>query len=326
MTHDATTLATPRTAAWHLTCSTPSNLLHYFNPKIPFSRQINRLQSRFRAVQHLCESGPCETGESAGELFALRDALAFHLVKMSSWWDFAFCPRSAAGIRGTDFLAFVKNHAARSADDDAFFDLLTWQHHARTTTSPRILVLGQDPSSSESAPIYVGLDAKREFRISLPASTAWQDSRALDWSRSGYRDFASAWLAARTMETQEAGDHLRLREYLFAQREHDWARVWHQRHFCRPGESLAVQAYLEACQQAERCRTPFASLEFAHVVGRLAYEIMQISQRTGRSLRQMFRDVGQEDHADGGAGMIELQAMTYEEECLDATIETSGAA
>lgn len=299
-----------RSAAWHLTCSTPAFLLDYFNPRIAFPRQTNRLTARFRAVHALCESGGAPV-----DLLALRDALAFHLVKMSCWWDFAFCPRAATGVRNPDFLGHVKAHAARSPEDEAFFDLLTWQAHTRPGDRDQVLVLGHDSESPQDAPLYFGLDAGREFRFSLPTDKI--GAVHLEWARPGYRDFAGAWLAGRTCHAREMLDSESLRQRLLSEREHSWARLWHQRHFCRPGDALAVKAYVEACAQASSCRTMFGRMEFAHIAGRLAHEITAASRRTGMSVEALFTEAGAPELAETAAPMVQLQAATYASECLD---------
>ncbi|MFT8718367.1 MAG: hypothetical protein ABF824_03175, partial [Acetobacter sp.] len=108
------------TAEWHLTHSRPECLLSYLDLAHPFVGQINRLITRFRDVQFLCDHA-----NRPETLLSLRDALAFHLVKMSRWWSFDFCPRSILEMPAPRFLGYVKNHLSHYYEDDTLYDIFT---------------------------------------------------------------------------------------------------------------------------------------------------------------------------------------------------------
>lgn len=294
-------------AEWHLAHSQPAQLVDYFNPCTPFARQINLMTSRFRAVEELCDAP-----SSHQALSDLRDALAFHLVRMSFWWDFAFCPRGATGVSNPNFLSYVKRHVARSYDDEAFFDLFTWQRHMHAGDEDQILIVGRDPGSPKHMPIYYGIDGARRFRFSLPG-----EAHEPHWACVGYRDFAAAWLAAWTCHCPHTSDGDSLDMHLRAEREHHLARIWHQRHFCKPCKATVVPAYIEACAQASTCRTPFGCMEFTHITGHLAHEVMDIASDTQSDLVGMFDDAGARSIAADAIAVVRLHANAYRTECLD---------
>lgn len=293
-----------RDAAWHLTHSRPGKLLDYLDPCRPLSRQLDTLIRRFNDIQAFCAS------HNAGEdLISLRNALAFHLVKMSCWWDLAFCPRAVTGVRNPAFLTMVKEHAARSADDEAFLDLFTCQSYMRRGATDHILIIGHD---MREPGLLFGLDGQRRFRFTLPG-----DPADPAWAQSGYRDFTSAWLAAWTCHCPGTGCCATLQQHLHAEREFGWAQRWNRRYFSKPYEKTAVVDYVQACAEASRCRTPFGCMVFGDVINRLAFDVISIAAHQKMTLPEMFSAAGAGDIVADAVPVVELQALSHIDHGLD---------
>ncbi|GBQ28825.1 hypothetical protein HLH34_10900 [Gluconacetobacter azotocaptans] len=291
-------------STWHLAHSRPADLLDYFDPTRGFAGQINPLVSRFRDVQALCDGG-----ESDAPLTHLRNALAFHLVKMSRWWGFDFCPRGLTDVRNPLFLSYVKAHAARVAEDESFFDLFTMQRHMHANDAGHILVLGRD--GAVPALLY-GLDGQRGFRFAFQTNGA-----DIAWYRHSYSDFTSAWLAARTVGTPGAAACDTLPEHLAAEREHAWARTWHQRYFHRAGTRPVVQLYAEACAQRSVCQSSFGRTEFETIVNDLAFKIARTAFTRALTIADMIAEGGTGDMNLRVVDTIRQRARTFVATCVD---------
>ncbi|MBB2200781.1 hypothetical protein [Gluconacetobacter tumulisoli] len=290
---------------WHLAHSQPAHLLDYFDPARGFAGQINPLVSRFRDIQALCDAG-----DGDEPLMQLRNALAFHLVKMSRWWGFDFCPRGLTGVRNPLFLSYVKAHAARVVEDESFFDLFTMQHHMHANDAGHILVLGRDDRTVPA--LLYGLDGQKGFRFTSRANGA-----DIAWYRHSYPDFASAWLAARTIRCP--GERLcdTLPERLAAEREHAWARSWHQRYFHRAGTRPVVQLYTEAYAQLSVCQSAFGRAEFETIVNDLAFKIVRTAFERAMTIADMIEEGGTMDMNLRVANGVKQRARTFIAACVD---------
>lgn len=265
---------------WHLANSNPLNFLDYFNPTSGFIRQINILLNRFKNVQALCVSG--QTDENFTHL---RNELAFHLVKMSRWWGFDFCPQGLTGIRNPLFLTYVKAHLTRNVHDECFFDLFTLQRHMHADDAGHILVLGQDPFSTPDLTLYYGVDGKKNFRFATVSA-----AQETQWHRYSYPDFASAWLAAWSTHATEGDVRKNLADYMAAEREHACARIWHQRYFHRNEAQMSIRLYADATQQLAICKSPFGKTEFESIVNSLAFDIVKQAFESRMTIADLISD------------------------------------
>ncbi|MDG6094764.1 hypothetical protein LOC54_06520 [Acetobacter sp. AN02] len=254
-------------ASWHLIHSRPSRILAYFTPSRGFSAQLNPLISRFRDVNLLC------CGESCDErLCHLRDELAFHLVRMSRWWGFEFCPRALTDMRGQEFMTCVRAHIDRNADDAVFFDLFTMQHHMRTGDPDHVLVLGRG-SAPGGARVLYGADGQKRFRFATETG-----GRHPVWHEQVCPDFVSAWLAASAFHTPaDAGCDGVINEYVLAGIEHERARTWHQQHLYGTGARNVVRLYADALLTLSSCQSRFGRMEFEAIANALAFGIMSLA-------------------------------------------------
>ncbi len=296
MTHSTT-----YSAQWHLAHSQPSVLLDYFNPTRGFIPQINLLFSRFKAVQTLCESGD---GEET--LIRLRNELAFHLVKMSRWWGFDFCPRGLTGVRNPLFLTFVKAHIARVIDDECFFDLFTMQRQMHSGDTGHILILGKDQFISSARTILYGVDGGKGFRFANKVQNSDPE-----WHRYSYPDFASAWLAAWSTHCSGTNVCKNLREHLAAEREHACARTWHQRYFHHQDARNAIKNHGEAQAQLSICQSPFGRAEFETIVNSLAYDIVKAAFDRSLTIADLIEENGDADGTLRTANGIKQQARQH---------------
>ncbi|GBQ20808.1 hypothetical protein AA0472_0250 [Acetobacter estunensis NRIC 0472] len=269
------------TTEWHLERSRPEQLLSYLDLSRPFIGQINRLVTRFRDVQFLCEHG-----ERPEALFHLRDALAFHLVKMSRWWNFDFCPRSTLEIQAPRFLAHVRAHTERSIEDDTFYDLFTLQRHLHGGDARTILILGHDPEP-RMAEILYGVDGQRRFRLAHALRGC-----APTWEEASWPDFAEAWLAARTLRARNAGDREAARDASLAQAEHERARSWHQRHFHACCERHIFALYREASAELLQHRSAHGRLEGEAIINSLAFRVARQAVQSRLTVRDLMRETG----------------------------------
>ncbi|GBQ69394.1 hypothetical protein AA103196_2203 [Ameyamaea chiangmaiensis NBRC 103196] len=293
---------------WHLEQSQPNHILDYFTPGRGFSRQINTLISRFRSVQALCTC-TCTPPEA---LVHLRDALAFHMVRMSRWWSFDFCPRALAGVRNPLFMTYVKAHTTRHVDDDVLLDLFTLQHHMHRGDAGHILALGRDPDSGADLVLLYGIDGQRGFRFA-----AKKPGMEPDWYRHAYPDYASAWLAAWTIHCSQREQCDAMDEHLAAEREHTWARSWHQRHFHRTESRPAITLYREAMTQRSLCQSRFGVGEFDDIVNGLAFRVVRTAYERHASLATIVNESAIA-HDDGTlADTLAQKARLYVTECMD---------
>lgn len=286
---------------WHLAHSQPSVLLDYFNPTRGFIPQINILFSRFKAIQTLCDAGQADE-----PLTRLRNELAFHLVKMSRWWGFDFCPRGLTGVKNPLFLTYVKAHISRSIDDECFFDLFTMQRQMHGGDSGHILVLGRDQFSTSARTILYGVDGCKSFRFANQ-----QKNAEPEWHRYSYPDFASAWLAA--WSTHCSGENVckNLREHLAAEREHACARSWHQRYFHHLDARRAIKQYAEAQTQLEICQSAFGKAEFETIVNSLAFDIVKAAFDRSITIADLMEESGTSDGTLRTANTIKYRARTH---------------
>ncbi|GBQ09615.1 hypothetical protein AA16663_0219 [Komagataeibacter rhaeticus DSM 16663] len=295
------------TADWHLEHSGPARFLRYLDPCRPFARQINMLAGRFRDVQALCSAGT-----HPPELTRLRNALAFHLVKMSRWWRFDFCPRGVTGVRNPLFLTYVKAHAERVVEDEALFDLFTMQRHMHAGDGGHILVLGRDGATTPALSILYGVDGQRNFRF----ATGSHGVEPL-WNGQAYPDFASAWLAAQAVHALIRDDSTGLHEYETANREHLWARAWHQQHFHRSGQLPLIRLYAQAHTQLQNCQSAFGKAEMKTVVDRLAFEITRAAYHRHMTVADMIEESDMLAINLRSANMIKQRARAYVATCMD---------
>ncbi|MCE2566139.1 hypothetical protein [Komagataeibacter sp. FNDCF1] len=295
------------TADWHLEHSAPDRFLGYLDPNRPFARQINTLAGRFRDVQALCEAGT-----HPPELTRLRNALAFHLVKMSRWWRFDFCPRGVTGVHNPLFLTYVKAHTGRSADDETLFDLFTLQRHMHAGDGGHILVLGRDTTTTQGICILYGVDGQRNFRFATSSGNA----EPL-WNGQAYPDFASAWLAAHAVHALICDDNADMHEYETAHREHIWARAWHQRHFHRSGHLPQIRLYAQAHTQLLNCHSAFGKAEMKTVVDHLAFDITRTAFHRHMTVADLVAESDMLAINLRSANMIKQRARAYVATCLD---------
>ncbi|MBB2206623.1 hypothetical protein [Gluconacetobacter takamatsuzukensis] len=295
-------------ASWHLMHSQPSLLLNYFDPSRGFAGQINTLVSRFQTVQAVCQQG-----EGPVRLTELRNALAFHLVRMSRWWGFDFCPLGLTGVRNPHFMSYVKAHAARSVEDDALLDLFTMQRHMHVGDPGHILVLGRDPDSSGTLSIFYGVDGQKSFRFTTGAN-----GTALAWCRHSYPDFASAWLAAWTYHCPAGTVCANMREHLAAEREHAWARTWHRQHFHRSGGSLLVRLYLDAMGQLSACQSRFGRAAFESIVNAIAFRMVRHAVERQISIAGLLEEGAPQQMSRRVVDVVRQRARLYVARSIDA--------
>lgn len=295
-------------ASWHLTHSQPPLLLHYFDPGRGFARQINLLVSRFQSVQAVCQAGEGEMG-----LTDLRNELAFHLVKMSRWWGFDFCPFGLTGVRNPLFMSYVKAHAARAVEDESLLDLFTMQHHMHAGDPGHILVLGKDPESSGTLSIFYGVDGQKSFRFTTGAN-----GTAIEWYRHSYPDFASAWLAAWTYHCPAGNVCANMREHLAAEREHAWARSWHRQHFHRTGGTLIVKLYVDAMSQLSACQSRFGRAEFESVVNAIAFKMVRYAVERRISVGSLLEEGGSREMSLRVVDVVRQRARLYVNRSIDS--------
>jgi hypothetical protein len=304
-------------AEWHLAQSRPGLFLDYLDPSRPFALRINMVVGRFRDVHALCEGG-----ETRPDLVQLRNELAFHLVKMSRWWGFDFCPRGVTGVRNPLFMACVRAHVERSADDGALFDLFTMQRYMHAGDAGHILVLGRDSETAPALSVLYGVDGQKRFRFAAgtPGHGPSWPGRDLSWNRQSYPDFASAWLAVRVVDALIRDDDAAVRAFEAAQREHESARAWHQRHFHRCGHRPVIQLYADAHAHLSVCRSAFGRAECESIVNKIAFDIVTLSFQRHMTLADV---IGAGDGLGVSPRMAEAvarRARVYVATCLDPVV------
>ncbi|RBM05310.1 hypothetical protein [Novacetimonas cocois] len=298
------------TPEWHLEHSRPASFLHYRDPRLSFGAQANRLVTRFRDIQALCDEG-----ENPPDLTRLRNELAFHLLKMSRWWGFHFCPRSLAGVRNPLFMTYVKAHIERAIDDESLFDLLTVQRHMHAGDGGHILVLGQETAQEPAASIIYGIDGQRGFRFAIGPAGAEPV-----WNGLTCPDFASAWLAARAAHARMSDCHATVREYETAHQEHIRARAWHRRHFHRQCSHPAMDMYVQASTQLHACRSEFGRREFEEILNRIAFGIARTAFCQRMTIADMLQENDRQDMTLRQANIIKRRARTYVTSCIDPIV------
>ncbi|MBY4640840.1 hypothetical protein K6L44_12780 [Gluconacetobacter entanii] len=292
---------------WHLEHSRPALFLDYFNPRTSFAAQANTLATRFRDIQALCNEG-----ENPPELTRLRNELAFHLVKMSRWWGFDFCPRGVTDVRNPLFMTYVKAHIEHSIEDESLFDLLTVQRHMHAGDAGHLLVLGQETGADPELSVLFGIDGQRGFRFAIGST-----GLAPLWNGQTYPDFASMWLSARAVHALIADSHANVQEYESAHQEHIWARAWHRRHFHRHITRPAVDMYAQAMSQLDSCQSIFGRAEFETIVNRAAFHIARTAFDHNMTIADMIGTGGLRDMGLRHANTIKRRARTYITTCID---------
>ncbi|MGS0648627.1 hypothetical protein ACU81Q_13470 [Komagataeibacter melomenusus] len=298
------------TADWHLEHSTPAQLLHYLDPHYPFARQANVLARRFKDVQALCGSG-----EATPALTRLRNALAFHLIKLSRWWRFDFCPRGVTGVNNPLFLTYVKNHAERSVDDESLLDVFTAQRYMHAGDGGHIAILGHDPLTDPTICILYGIDGQRAFRF----ATGSHGAEPL-WNGQAYPDFASAWLAARAVHALVCDDSTDMHEFETAQREHMWARAWHRQHFHRSRKLPLIALYAQAHTQLSNCQSAFGRAEMKTVTDRLAFTLAQTAFERRMTVADLIEESDMLAINLRAANTIKQRARAYVATCIDPVL------
>ncbi|GBR11921.1 hypothetical protein [Acetobacter oeni] len=302
------TRATEFNTDWHLERSWPANILTYRDPARPFIGQINRLVARFRCVQFLCEHD-----EPAQKLTELRNALAFHVVKMSRWWNFDFCPRGVLEIRAPLFLSYVRAHLERSLEDETLYDVFTLQRHMRAGDRDHVVILGQD-KTCDGETVFYGVDGKRRFRFGS------EDSRGtVVWDDSSYADFPGLWLAARSDAARIANDPVSGRDLNLAQAEHRQSSFWHQQYFHAACEQNTVQRYIEARAQLNGHQSAFGRIESESIINCLAFRIVRLAVHSHRPVSELLNGQGQTRMERCAAVMVERRARTHVFTCADET-------
>jgi len=250
--------------AWHLERSQPRDLFRYFDLSAPFLQQAHVAMVRFCAVQQVCVGG----GPVTSDLVDLRNALAFHLVKLSRWWMIDFCPNLAVDVRAALFVTYVKAHVARSMEDDALFDLLTQQRDMRANDPAHILVLHQQARPEIGAQVMFGVDGRRAFRFAV--GSPGQDPI---WNGHGYPDYIGAWLASNRVASLMSGDAQGMRLWQRAACEFRWTQPWRRRAMIDMPDKPLAERYVEACGQADACETAFGARMFEAVLGQIAFAL-----------------------------------------------------
>ena len=296
-------------AQWHLDHSQPSQFLKYFDPEKGFSLQIETLVTRFRDIVSLCTPE-----DPDAPLLHLRDALAFHLVKMSRWWGFEFCPRALTGIRGPVFMSWLKAHVARNLEDEMLLDVFTLQKHTKAGSKAQVLILGLDKTPCGCASFAYGVDGQRLFRYSSLIHNG-----QITWCDEQYPDFASAWLAARSTHASTRPVYASAGAQFRAGLEHTWARSWYQRHFYRLDERTAVTFYEQACVQSSLCQTIFGQNAFKAITGGLALQIIERASERHVSVASILNENGRMTNNASSANTIIQQARDYIHTCIDVS-------
>ncbi|CUW47304.1 hypothetical protein [Novacetimonas hansenii] len=295
------------TPDWHLEYSRPALFLDYFNPRTFFSSQVNRLATRFRDIQALCDEG-----KNPPDLTRLRNELAFHLIKMSRWWGFDFCPRGVTNVRNPLFMTYVKTHIENSIEDESLFDLLTVQRHMHAGDAGHILVLGHEGGADPTLSVLFGIDGQRGFRFAIGST-----GLAPLWNGQTYPDFASAWLAARAVHALIADSHANVQEYEIAHQEHIWARAWHRRHFHRHITRPAMDMYVQAKEQLGACQSEFGRQEFETIVNKAAFHITWSAFHRNMTIADMIAESNMGETELRQANIIKRRARTYITTCVD---------
>jgi len=296
-------------AAWHLDHSRPEALLCYLDPTRSFMGQINRLTERFRRVQTLCAGGDDTTA-----LLKLRNALAFHLVKMSRWWHVDFCPRGTTGVRNPLFLTYVHAHLQHSLKDEMLYDVLTMQLYMHANEGGHILILHQEIDERLGVQTLYGIDGHRNFRF----SNGSPGDRPV-WNDRGHPDFAGAWLAAGTVRALIAGNGDSMTVFRNARGEHELARVWHHRHFHVRCERRAVAAYDQSIEQLSACRTPFGRASFEAIANDCAFRVARMAASRSMTLADFAEAGGMADANPRVAIALKRRARAHVASVIDET-------
>jgi len=297
-------------SVWHLERSRPSTLFQYFDPRQPFQRQVHAAMTRFTAVQHMCAEGGVPL-----ELVDLRNALAFHLVKLSRWWMVDFCPRMAVNVRTALFVTYVKAHVARDMADDALFDLLTRQRDMRPNDPSHILVLRHEERAEIGARVMYGIDGRRGFRFAVGSP-----GQGPVWNGHAYPDFTSAWLAAKRVMSLMAGDDAGLQAWQKAACEFRWTQPWRRRAMIDAPDKPLIDRYAEACVQSSACETAFGRGVFDAVLGQIAFGIAREAFERRISLAAVAAEGTFPDMPTTIADMINRHARAHVADGIDPCV------
>ncbi|EHH69677.1 hypothetical protein [Gluconobacter morbifer] len=294
-------------AGWHLKKSRPYRCLDYFNPRASFAGQANTLVTRFRAVQALCEAGDRTIG-----LTQLRNELAFHLVKMSRWWQFEFCPNTVLGVMPCLFIAYVQAHVARVVEDCSLYDLFTRQNYLHANDSGHVMLLGHETGWKTGRRTFFGVDGKKGFRVGVLGGDG-----LLRWTGKVFQDFPHAWLQGRLIRAQQDRDPVVTEETLHAMEEHARLRPWIQKYFHGWSDDETVQDYRALQKELEACRTVFGRVQFEPLENSFAFRMTEIAFRRRMTLADLVHEMEGTDLTHREANVIKRQARAYVATALD---------
>lgn len=298
-------------AKWHVTHSRPSTLIDYLDPTASFSATVNLAVSRFRSVHELCTQG-----FNSPDMTRVRNELAFHLVKISRWWDFDFCPYAIAGIRGQIFTAYAKNHAARNLADDSLFDVITSQNFMHRGDASHIMVLGTDREQCEIGTLFYGMDGARNFRF------AWRDADEHPiWSAGGYSSFIGAWIGARLMSQRISGIPSEKSEWQHIRREYNQASVWHRHHFHKYDGAFLMNAYDTVQKQYSECKSELGRDSFRHLVNGFAFKIARWAYEAECSVAFLLEHLAKQSSGGHEATLVHKRAHQHVRDNVDVLLK-----
>lgn len=268
------------TISWHLTHSRLDHQASYGNAHENWRARLDTLIERLRGVLALdAARTDCE------DIIALRDELAFHLVKTAHWWGVDLFPQVLLGLSREALTAYARHHAGRSDTDETFLDLLTEPGRTIAGITPSALVLTRDDTTRH--PILIGLDERRSFRF------GWIAPEGMPlWGSQPHADFLSAWIAARVVASHWDIAGKDRPEWRFAREEHNLATIWHRRHFASYGDAELVQAYSRAQTQRAACRSAIGMVEMERIADDLAFRIARRASESGTTIRTLLLTLG----------------------------------
>ncbi|WP_367160236.1 hypothetical protein ABUE34_01285 [Kozakia baliensis] len=266
-----------QTAQWHLEHSRLATQIAYRDPRQSWLSALNCAIARFRTVRILCMHS---IGTEA--LRQLRNELAFHLIKISCWWDIDFCSCATLGLGRTALLGYASEHASSNMEDEALLDVLSKQDYMHRGARDHILVIAQETELPFTA-LY-GIDGGKSFRFGWVG----EDGKP-HWSETSYNDFIGAWISSRLMASQQDAERFKQDEWIFARREHGQASIWHRRHFHMLDNPCILRSYVGADAQYLSCRSTLGKIEFERIVNGLAFRIAEEAFRLDLSIRNLLK-------------------------------------
>lgn len=293
-------------AAWHLQHSRPETLVSYFDPWQPVTRQLDMLAHRFSAVKALCDAQMDSPAMENAELAALRDSLAFHLLRASVWWQVDFSPRAVTGLQATSFMQHVRRHTDRMVDDETLLDVMTWQHYMHRADSGHIMVTGTDPLCRGNTTILYGIDGHRGFRFAMRRA-----GQPLSWNDITHPDFIAACLNARALHCLLETECTAIGEWDLAREEHIQASRYHTQHFRTANQPNAVENYATALEQLSRCRSRFGRFEFENIVNKMAFSVILAAHEQGASIADLLRHGATRPVSSRVAGSLKKRARAH---------------